>query len=62
MLDFENWCEKNEDRLWGEYEAIITEDGPYLEFYEYIAEQYEIAVSDYEDYEYEKFKDEKYGE
>lgn len=62
MISFDKWAEDNEEKLLQEYEDLLSEDPEFhFELYKYIAEQYEVAVSDYEDYEYEKYKDEKYN-
>lgn len=55
MKDFEKWYEISEDKLVKEYEAKKSP----LDRNEFILDKYEEFTSEMEDYEYEKFKDER---
>lgn len=55
MKDFDRWYEKAEDKLVEEYEAKNS----LIDWDEFVLGKFEEFTSEIEDYEYEKFKDEK---
>ena len=55
MISFDKWYEKAEDKLLKEYEAKKSP----IDWDEFVLGKYEEFTSEIEDYEYEKFKDEK---
>ena len=55
MKDFDRWCELSEDKLAEEYEAKKSP----IDWDEFVINKYEEFISEIENYEYEKFKDEK---
>lgn len=60
MISFEKWAEDNEEKLLQEYEEYLdsVEGGITIPmgFDEFVMDKFEESVSDFEDYEYEKFK------
>ena len=55
MISFEKWYEKAEDKLIKKYE----ETKKTIDWDEFVLGKFEEFTSEIEDYEYEKFKDEK---
>lgn len=55
MVSFDKWYEKAEDKLFEEYEAKKSP----IDWDEFVINKYEEFISEIENYEYEKFKDEK---
>lgn len=55
MISFDKWYEKAEDKLLEEYEAKKSP----INWDEFVLGKFEEFTSEIEDYEYEKFKDEK---
>ena len=55
MKDFDRWYELAEDKLVEEYEETKNP----IDWNEFVLDKYEEFTSEIEDYEYEKFKDEK---
>lgn len=55
MKDFDRWYELVEDKLVEEYEETKSP----IDWDEFVVDKYEEFTSEIEDYEYEKFKDEK---
>ena len=55
MISFDKWYEKAEDKLFEEYEAKKSP----IDWDEFVINKYEEFISEIENDEYEKFKDEK---
>ena len=53
MVSFDKWYEKAEDKLLEEYEAKKSP----IDWDEFVLDKFEEFTSEIEDYEYEKFKD-----
>jgi len=66
IMSFEDWFDKYGDldkyvELYEDYLEDLSENGVYepIDYYEFMLDEYESQIGDYEDAEYERMKEER---
>ena len=66
IITFEDWLDKYGDldkyiELYEDYLEDLSENGVYepIDYYEFMLDEYESQIGDYEDAEYERMKEER---
>ena len=62
-LSFSDWCDKYEENYYDEYEEYVEECGAFentpMDLWEFLEDKYEESISEFEDMEYERMKEER---